>query len=103
MGEEWRRYFPLVGTIFVFILVSNLLGLIPGVGGASSDANMTWGWGTLSFLAYNASGIRTHGAAYVLHCMVPAFFEMTLFGRNFHMPPLAPFFLPLALMLHSPR
>ena len=103
MGEEWRRYFPLVGTIFVFILVSNLLGLIPGVGGASSDANMTWAWGTLSFLAYNAIGIRTHGAAYVLHFMGPAFFEMKLFGRHFHVRPLAPFFLPLELILHLAR
>ena len=33
MGENWRKYFPLMGTIFLFILLSNLIGLIPGIGG----------------------------------------------------------------------
>lgn len=103
MGEEWRRYFPLVGTLFVFILVSNLLGLVPGIGGASSDINMTAAWAVISFLAYNAIGIRTHGAAYILHFMGPAFFEVELFGRHFHVRPLAPFFLILELVLHLAR
>ena len=39
IGEKWRRYMPLVGTIFVFILLSNLMGLVPGLGGATSDAS----------------------------------------------------------------
>jgi len=103
MGEDWRRYFPLVATIFAFVLVSNLLGLVPGVGGASSDRNMTWAWGIIAFLAYNAIGIRAHGFAYILHFMGPAFFEVKLFGRHFHVRPLAPFFLPLELILHLAR
>jgi F-type H+-transporting ATPase subunit a len=103
MGEEWRRYFPLVGTIFVFILVSNLLGLVPGVGGASSDVNMTTAWAIIAFLAYNAVGIRTHGSAYILHFMGPSFFEVHLLGRHFHVRPLAPLFLPLELILHFAR
>src|SRR5262245_19271446 len=37
MGPNWRKYFPLVGTMFFFILISNLLGLIPGLSGATSD------------------------------------------------------------------
>ena len=41
IGPEWRTYFPVVGTIFFFILISNLVGLIPGVGGATSDINTT--------------------------------------------------------------
>src|SRR5262249_52839457 len=60
MGEDWRRFFPLVGTIFVFILVSNLLGLVPGVGGASSDVNMTTAWAVISFVAYHAIRTRRH-------------------------------------------
>ena len=103
MGEEWRRYFPLVGTLFVFILVSNLLGLVPGIGGASSDINMTAAWAVISFLAYNAIGIREHGASYILHFMGPAFFEVEFFGRHFHVRPLAIIFLPLELVLHLAR
>ena len=36
IGPEWRKYFPIVGTMFLFILVANLLGLVPGVGGPTA-------------------------------------------------------------------
>ncbi len=29
IGDDWRKYFPIVGTMFVFILFSNLIGLVP--------------------------------------------------------------------------
>ena len=103
MGEGWRRYFPLVGTIFVFVLVSNLLGLVPGVGGASSDVNMTTAWAIIAFLAYNVVGIRTHGFWYINQFLGPSFFEVQLFGRHVHVRPLAPLFLPLELILHLAR
>jgi F-type H+-transporting ATPase subunit a len=103
MGEGWRRYFPLVGTIFVFVLVSNLLGLVPGLGGASSDVNMTTAWAIIAFLAYNVVGIRTHGFWYINQFLGPSFFEVQLFGRHVHVRPLAPLFLPLELILHLAR
>jgi F-type H+-transporting ATPase subunit a len=103
MGDEWRRYFPLVGTIFAFVLVSNLLGLVPGVGGASSDVNMTTAWAIISFLAYNAIGIRKHGFWYINQFLGPSFFELHLFGRHIHVRVLAWFFLPLELILHLAR
>ena len=103
MGEEWRRYFPLVGTIFVFILVSDVMGLIPGVGGATSDVNTTTAWAIISFLAYNAIGIRKHGFWYINQFLGPGFFEVRLFGRTIHMRLLAPLFLPLEGILHLAR
>lgn len=103
MGEEWRRYFPLVGTIFIFILVSNLMGLVPGLGGSTSDINTTAAWAIISFLAYNAIGIRKHGFWYINQFLGPSLFEVQVFGRHVHLRPLAPFFLPLELMLHFAR
>jgi F-type H+-transporting ATPase subunit a len=103
MGEEWRRYFPLVGTIFVFILVANLMNLVPGVGGASSDINATAAFAIVAFLAYNAVGIRRHGFWYVNQFMGPSFFEIHLFGQHIHVRLLAPLFLPLELLLHLAR
>ena len=103
MGEEWRRYFALVGTIFLFILVSNVMGLVPGLGGSTSDVNTTAAWAIISFLAYNAIGIRKHGFWYINQFMGPSFFEVHLFGRHIHVRPLAPLFLPLELLLHLAR
>ena len=103
MGEEWRRYFPLVATIFVFILVSNLMGLLPGVGGATSDVNATAAWAIVAFLAYNAVGIHKHGFWYVNQFLGPSFFEVHLFGRHIHVRLLAPLFVPLELILHAAR
>lgn len=103
MGDDWRRYFPLVGTIFVFILVSNLMGLVPGLGGSTSDVNVTTAWAILSFAVYNYVGIRKHGFWYINQFLGPSFFTVTLFGRKIHVRPLAPLFLPLEIFLHLAR
>jgi F-type H+-transporting ATPase subunit a len=103
MGEEWRRYFALVGTIFLFILVSNLMGLVPGLRGSTSDINTTAAWGIISFLAYNFVGIRRHGFWYINQFLGPSFFELHLFGRHVHVRPLFWLFLPLELVLHLAR
>jgi F-type H+-transporting ATPase subunit a len=103
MGEDWRHYFPLVGAIFVFILVSNLLGLLPGFGGATSDVNTTTAWAVISFCAYNYVGIRKHGVLYINQFMGPALMNLKIAGRTFHFRPLFWFFLPLEIFLHLAR
>jgi F-type H+-transporting ATPase subunit a len=103
MGEDWRSYFPLVGTMFVFILLSNLMGLVPGLGGATSDVNTTTAWAVISFGCYNWIGIRKHGIWYVNQFLGPSFFEVKLFGRHIHVRLLGWFFLPLEIFLHLAR
>ncbi|MFT5697069.1 MAG: F-type H+-transporting ATPase subunit a [Myxococcota bacterium] len=103
MGEDWRKHFPLIGTIFFFILVSNMMGLIPGVGGATSDANTTFAWGIISFVYYNYVGIRTHGWKYIYQFMGPALMDIEIGGTKYHVRPLTPFFLPLEIVLHFAR
>lgn len=103
MGEEYRRYFPLVGSIFLFIVVSNLLGLVPGFGGATSDVNTACAWAIISFVAYNYVGIKTHGWKYVYQFMGPSLMEKEIGGRHYHIRVLAPVFLPLEIVLHGAR
>lgn len=103
MGEEYRRYFPLVGSIFLFIVVSNLLGLVPGLGGATSDVNTACAWAIISFVAYNYVGIKTHGWKYVYQFMGPSLMEKEIGGRHYHIRVLAPVFLPLEIVLHGAR
>lgn len=98
MGEDWRRWFPMVGTIFFFILISNLLGLIPGVGGPTDDVNTTAGWALLSVAVSEYAGIRKHGMKYVDHFLGPRF---DIAGR--HLPVMAPLFIVLELIGHVAR
>lgn len=103
IGPEYRRYFPIVGTIFVFILLSNLLGLVPGLGGATSDVNTTTAWAIIAFLAYNWIGIRKHGRWYINQFLGPSFFETTILGRHVHVRVFAPIFFILEVPLHFAR
>ena len=71
IGHHSERYVPLLGTFFAFILVSNLLGLIPGFAPPTADFNVTFALGMIAFVAYNAYGIREHGFRYVRQFMGP--------------------------------
>jgi len=96
MGPHWRKYFPLIGTLFFFILVSNLLGLVPGFGGATSSADATWAWATISFVLHQYVGIKEHGWGYVNHFLGPRF------GKH-HIPALAWLYGPIELISHLTR
>jgi F-type H+-transporting ATPase subunit a len=103
MGDEWRKYFPLVGTIFIFVMVSNVIGLLPGIAGPTSDINTTAAWAIISFLVYNYVGIRTHGFWYINQFLGPSFFETTIMGKHVHVRLLAPVFFVLEVPLHLAR
>jgi F-type H+-transporting ATPase subunit a len=103
MGPDWRKYFPLVGTMFFFILVSNLMGLIPGFDGSTSDANTTWAWAIMSWIFYTGIGIKAHGHRYLVKFMGPSFFEKEIAGRTVHFRLLIPIFMPLEMVLDLAR
>ncbi len=103
MGDEYRRYFPVIGSIFLFILVSNLMGLIPGLGGATADVNTAAAWAVISFVLYNYVGIKTHGWKYIYQFMGPSLMEREIGGKHYHIRVMAPFFLPLEVLLHLAR
>jgi F-type H+-transporting ATPase subunit a len=103
IGPEWRRYFPVVGTIFFFVLISNLMSLVPGLLGSTSDANVTFAWATISFLVYNYVGIAKHKWKYIYQFMGPALLNKEIGGTTYHIRVLAPFFLPLEIVLHLAR
>jgi F-type H+-transporting ATPase subunit a len=69
--HEAPTYFPVVGTLFVFIFVSNLLGLIPGLLPPTDNLNTTLALGFFVFVYYNFQGIRAHGFGYVKHFFGP--------------------------------
>ena len=71
LGHDAPKYVPLFGSLFMFILVANLVGLLPGVTPPTDNFNITLGLGTISFLAYNYYGARAHGFGYLKQFMGP--------------------------------
>jgi F-type H+-transporting ATPase subunit a len=65
IGHGAERYVPLLASFFVFILLANLIGLVPGFTPPTSDFNITLGLGVVSFVAYHVYGAREHGVRYV--------------------------------------
>lgn len=90
IGHHYKQYVPLLASFFAFILVSNLLGLIPGVSPPTSNSNVTFALGVTSFVAYNAYGLRAGGVKYLKHFLGPVLL-------------LAPLLLVIEVMSHAFR
>jgi F-type H+-transporting ATPase subunit a len=71
IGHHSERYVPLFCCFFFFILLSNLIGLVPGFVPPTSNFNITFALGTVSFLAFNYYGFKAQGVSYLKHFMGP--------------------------------
>ena len=92
IGEKLaRQYLPLVATIGLFVLISNLVGIIPGFESPTSNINVTLPLALIVFIYYNYEGIRVNGAKkYFGHFMGPV-------------PALAPLMFPIEIVSHISR
>ena len=61
IGPGGERYTPLVGTIFIYILASNLWGLIPGFHSPTSNLSITLALGVIVFVYVQYEGVRQNG------------------------------------------
>jgi F-type H+-transporting ATPase subunit a len=73
-GPEGRAFFPFIATIFLYILVSNLLGLVPGFVSPTANLNTTLSMALCTFVLTHAIGIKFHGAKYIKHFLGPVMF-----------------------------
>ena len=71
LGPKGRRYVSVYATFFLFILAANLVGLIPGVVPPTSNFNVTFALGVMSFLVYNYYGLKQKGVGYLKHFLGP--------------------------------
>ncbi len=65
IGDEGRKYFPLVLGIFFFVLFNNLLGLVPGSFTATSQLIVTGTLATGVFLLSVSIGVVRHGVGFL--------------------------------------
>ena len=69
---EARRVLPFIATLWLFIVVANLSGLIPGVDAPTGNLSTTAALAVLVFLSVHWFGIRSEGiATYVRHYLAP--------------------------------
>src|SRR5499433_4364867 len=72
MGPEGRRYLPLIATLGLFILTANLMGLVPGLAGVTSNLNTNAACALVVFIAYHWIGVRKQGLVpYLKHFAGP--------------------------------
>ncbi|MFH7321111.1 F0F1 ATP synthase subunit A [Desulfurivibrio sp. D14AmB] len=91
MGREGARMmFPMLATFGLFILVSNLIGLIPGFFSPTANLNITLAMTLIVFVTTHFLGVKYHGAGYIKHFLGP-------------MPVLIPLMLPIELISHFAR
>jgi F-type H+-transporting ATPase subunit a len=90
MGHNGRKFFPLIATLGLFILTSNLLGLIPGFESPTANINTNAGMALVVFLSTHVVGVRNHGLKYFKQFMGPVWW-------------LTPLMLPIEIISHLSR
>ncbi|MGI5823093.1 MAG: F0F1 ATP synthase subunit A [Dethiobacteria bacterium] len=79
MGKEGRNYIPLVGTLFLFILLLNLSWFIPEMKPPTTDLSTTAGFGIVTIILVQLIGIKKRGlGGYIKHFFQPTPFLFPL-------------------------
>ena len=80
LGKDLAKtYAPLICALFMFLLLSNWLGIIPHLEEPTKDLNTTFGLGIMGFFIAHYAGIKSKGfKAYIKEYFQPIFFMMPL-------------------------
>jgi len=87
-GEEGRRFFPILATVFIYIFICNLIGLIPGFYPPTASLNTTLACALVVVIMTHVIGVMYHGPKYIKHfCgpiwwMIPIIFPIELIGHT---------------------
>jgi F-type H+-transporting ATPase subunit a len=60
-GHHWERYVPVVGSVSIFVLLSNLFGAFPFLKSPTSNVSVPLACAVITFLYFNWQGVRHHG------------------------------------------
>ncbi len=91
VGHDGHIYLSYFGTIFIFVLFCNLIGVIPGLEAPTMTPSVPAGCAIATFCYYNIVGAQANGIfKYLAHFAGP-------------MPLLAPLMVPIELVSHMAR
>lgn len=69
-----KKFFPIIGGSALFIIFSNLIGLVPGFGSPTSSLNVTLGCAIVVFVVFNYYGLKENGLGYLKHMAGPKWY-----------------------------
>jgi F-type H+-transporting ATPase subunit a len=90
IGHHVEHYIPFFSILFIFILVCNLIGLIPGFESPTGVPSVPLGCAICAFFYYHTQGFRHAGLGYLKHFLGP-------------IPALAVLMLPIEIISHLAR
>jgi F-type H+-transporting ATPase subunit a len=99
IGHHSETYTPFFAILFIFILLCNLIGVIPGFESPTGVPIVPLGCAICAFFYYHIQGFKHAGPKYLLHFFGPPMEGMSIFARI----PLAILMLPIELVSHFAR
>jgi F-type H+-transporting ATPase subunit a len=90
IGHGYERFSNYLTVLALFILVSNLMGLVPGLESPTANVTVPLGFALVTFLYYHYNGIRSNGFGYVKQFLGPVWW-------------LYPLMLPIEIISHCAR
>lgn len=90
IGPHSERFTPFLVTLGLFILISNLFGVVPGLESPTGSPVVPLGCAICAFVYYQFQGLRNSGVGYLKHFLGPVWW-------------LSPLMLPLEIISHLAR
>ena len=90
IGHGFERLTSYLTALFLFILVANLMGLVPGLESPTANGTVPLGFALVTFVYYHFHGIRANGPGYIKQFLGPVWW-------------LYPLLLPIELISHCAR
>jgi F-type H+-transporting ATPase subunit a len=90
IGHGYERFVSYISALLLFILLCNLIGLIPGLESPTANLVVPLGCALVTFVYYHYHGIRVHGFSYVKQFLGPVWW-------------LYPLMLPIEIISHFAR
>jgi F-type H+-transporting ATPase subunit a len=90
IGHHYKPYTPYLATLGLYILTSNLIGLVPSLEAPTAVPSVPLGCAVVTWFYYHIQGVKSHGPAYFKHFMGPVWW-------------LAPLMVPIEVFSHLAR
>lgn len=90
IGHGYERFTGYLTALLLFILVCNLMGLVPGLESPTADVTVPLGFAIVTWFYYHYHGIRVNGAGYIKQFLGPVWW-------------ISPLLFPIEIISHLAR